>query len=511
MRNKREIRPSLLPVSQEQRLLELYNCGNYETLIIEANQLLKDYKHSLLLHNLLGIANQHLQHYEAAVKSYTSVLQIRPNFPEVLINLGTCFYHLGNHTKALEYLNSAAQLKPNSPEVYIKLGNIHKSLNNTDIALDAYQNALQNNPNSPEVKYNIGNLFKQKNKLISAINAYHDAIKLKPDFFEAYYNLGNALRDAGDFEKAAEAYKNAIRIRPNNVIPYNSLGNVLKAVGKVEDATEIYKQATFVDETFAGTYWNLSSTTDVMTEAKAWLKKCLEFDPEYKSAILSLAAIEYYEGNRTRLQNILTSPLKNDPITRSISWVVSLPKLPELFFNRWALFRRMTELSQQDRPFYEFGVWKGEAFKYLIKTFKKGYGFDTFTGLPETWHSESAGTYDSHGNIPQVEGGEFIVGEFKNSLPIFFSETRPLASVINFDADLYSSTICALNHCKGIIDNNTILIFDEFLVNSSWENDEYKALEEFCAENQYEYEVIAISLFSKQAAVKIRDLKQEMS
>ena len=39
--------------------------------------------------------------------------------------------------------------------------------------------------------------------------------------------------------------------------------------------------------------------------------------------------------------------------------------------------------------------------------------------------------------------------------------------------------------------------------NPNWENDEYKALEEFCANNNYTYEVLAISFFTKQAAVKI--------
>ena len=71
----------------------------------------------------------------------------------------------------------------------------------------------------------------------------------------------------------------------------------------------------------------------------------------------------------------------------------------------------------RSRPFYEFGVWKGEAFKYLIKSFKKGYGFDTFTGLPEDWvigHGiEKAGSYSSGGSVPKVKGGEFIVRKFE--------------------------------------------------------------------------------------------------
>ena len=78
-----------------------------------------------------------------------------------------------------------------------------------------------------------------------------------------------------------------------------------------------------------------------------------------------------------------------------------------------------------------------------------------------------------------------------------------MASIINFDADLYSSKICALNHAKPVIDQYTILIFDEFIINDNWEKDEYKALEEFCASNHYTYEVLAISFFTKQVAVKI--------
>ena len=46
-------------------------------------------------------------------------------------------------------------------------------------------------------------------------------------------------------------------------------------------------------------------------------------------------------------------------------------------------------------------------------------------------------------------------------------------------------------------------IFDEFIINKNWEQDEYKALEEFCANNHYTYEVLAISFFTKQVAVKI--------
>ena len=106
--------------------------------------------------------------------------------------------------------------------------------------------------------------------------------------------------------------------------------------------------------------------------------------------------------------------------------------------------------------------------------------------------------------IPKIEGGEFIVGKFEDTLPKFFSTEQPMASLINFDADLYSSTLCALNNSKKVIDEKTILIFDEFIINKKWEEDEFKALNEFCDNLGYNYEVIAVSFFSNQVAIKLK-------
>ena len=50
-------------------------------------------------------------------------------------------------------------------------------------------------------------------------------------------------------------------------------------------------------------------------------------------------------------------------------------------------------------------------------------------------------------------------------------------------------------------------IFDEFLMNHRWEDDEFKALEDFCAANLFTYIVLAVSFFSKQVAIRL--LKQD--
>ena len=45
--------------------------------------------------------------------------------------------------------------------------------------------------------------------------------------------------------------------------------------------------------------------------------------------------------------------------------------------------------------------------------------------------------------------------------------------------------------------------FRSILINESWEEDEFKALNEFCSNNKLDYKVLAVSFFTKQVAVKL--------
>jgi len=451
------------------QLINLYNQGKLEVVVEQAQALTAQYTESAALWNLTGASAAQIGQLDLAIFAFQRALVIKPNNPEAYCNMGIVFADQGKLEEAIEAYKKALALKPDYAEAY----------------------------------NNMGNSLKRQGKLDEAIEAYSNALAIKPDFAVAYNNMGNALKRQGKLDEAIEVYKKALALKPDYAEAYNNMGNAIQDQGKLEEAIEAYNQALAIKPDFADAAWNLSGTAKNITEAKRWIEYCLRANQDHLKAKLILSAIQFYEGDQTKFNVLMQSSMKDHPYVRSFAWAFDLPKLPDLYFHRWALFDRMVELSRKERPFYEYGVWRGEAFQYLIKTFKKGYGFDTFEGIPEDWHDTKSGSYSSGGNIPQIKGGEFIVGKFEDTLPGFFAEPRPMASVINFDADLYSSTICALNFSKPVIDQHTILIFDEFIMNKNWEKDEYKALNEFCFNNNCTYEVMAISFFSKQAAVRL--------
>jgi len=422
-------------------------------------------------------------------------------------NLGITLKNLGKLEEAEVSYRQAIVLKPDFPAAHRNLGDTLKNLGKLEEAEVSYRQAIVLKPDFANTHYDLGNIMKNLGKLEKAEASYRQAILLKPDYAEAYSNLAGILMNLSRLEEAEASCRQAIAIKPGQAGNYNNLGSILSEIGKLEEAESCYRKAIAIKPDLIDAFWNLSSLMKNIIDAEYWIDKCLAVDANHIKAKLTKAALRFYQGDRTNFENLMQSKYKQNSRMRSFSWVFNLFNLPELYFNKWHFFDAIVKKSIISRPFYEFGVWRATSFRYLIKSFKKGYGFDTFKGLPEDWdvgsHIEKAGTYSSDGNIPKIKGGEFIVGKFEDTLPIFYSERRPIASVINFDADLYSSTICALNFSKSIMDKNTILIFDEFIINENWEQDEFKALNEFCSTNNYTYEVIAVSFFSKQVAVKL--------
>ena len=52
----------------------------------------------------------------------------------------------------------------------------------------------------------------------------------------------------------------------------------------------------------------------------------------------------------------------------------------------------------------------------------------------------------------------------------------------------------------------SVLVFDEFVAHETWRADEARAWDEACARHGWRYDVLAVSLVSKQAVVRVRDV-----
>jgi len=132
------------------------------------------------------------------------------------------------------------------------------------------------------------------------------------------------------------------------------------------------------------------------------------------------------------------------------------------------------------------------------------HGFDSFEGLPEQWHVQPKGAYSTCGEVPEVPPNvELHIGWFDATLPVFVGKNDQPVRFINVDCDLYSSTKTVLDQLAPRIQPGTVLVFDEYVGNDRWRQDEFKAFQEAVVEHGWRYEYLAFSVTDFQGSVRI--------
>ena len=394
-----------------------------------------------------------------------------------------------------------------------------------------------------------GMSYGQKNQLTQAIQAYQKAIALKPDFFEAYCNLGNALSAKENHQLALDAYEKALllnsdsaalhynlgviklgQMRPNDAIPhfehairlrpdyasaYSNLGVALCETGRTEEAELINAKAVQLDPSLAEahfnahTYWLGRSQLD---QATTCLKKAIEHAPHEDRYRFFLGMLLDYMGEREQAEKLLHFRHPSKIIRSDIeawAYIQSLSPRPLLLGHASSVFRMAINKARKDGLVLEFGVFHGTSIRQIAGMIdSQVYGFDSFAGIPECWNDERAGSYSTEGVMPDVpQNVSLHAGWFEHSIPVFrnseISHRQDPVRFMNIDCDLYSSTKTVLDLFHEQIGPGTVLVFDEFIGNLSWKQDEFKAFHEAAKQYGWKFEVICFSFVTKQVAIEI--------
>ncbi len=170
-----------------------------------------------------------------------------------------------------------------------------------------------------------------------------------------------------------------------------------------------------------------------------------------------------------------------------------------------SLLRYAVAQAKEEGMVLEFGVRRGTSIRVLAEVAGQGvHGFDSFEGLPESWGNEPAGVLTTGADLPEVPANvSLYAGWFQDTLPAFLQTHPGPVRLVNIDSDIYASARTVLNALKDRIRPGTVLVFDEFIGNRTWAEDEFKAFAEFVAETGVAWRVIALSPFTKQVAVVI--------
>ena len=348
-----------------------------------------------------------------------------------------------------------------------------------DEALNLCESVLKINPQRAESVYLSGLIFLRDGQINRAIDFLLKANILFPKHFEVLTNLGFAYHEIGEVKLAKTHYLEALSIYPHYINAYFNL------------------HALYIDE---GDF----------VEAKKCLEKIISINNADLDAIFMLGLLHDYKDDEISAKPYFEKIKKSTALlsARLDAWQylkMDFKNKPILTGSIIQTFQIAMNASKGEGLILEFGVRHGNSINQLAKlTNSPVYGFDSFEGLPTEWHNESKKSYSTKGIVPKVEKNITLYkGWFEDTLPEFSKKYTEAIRLINIDCDLFSSTSTILKVLGPQIQSGTILIFDEYIGNQHWREDEFKAFQEAVYFNQWKYEYLAFSFFTKQVVVKI--------
>ena len=355
-------------------------------------------------------------------------------------------YDLFNQGLIKEAEDVAIQiLKKTSDEAYAfnLLGIIKLRESDIEPAIDILKKAVHLKTN-PELLSNLALAYQESGVIEKAMDLYHEALVIEPRYINALFNQHAIYLDRGNIEGAIYNLQKILTLNPNDHEAMYLLLNIHKA---------------------------------------------------YQDVLIS-----QYENTLSQGNDLSQSRLK------SFQYLSHIKPMPKLLGSGHIVLKKAHEaISLQNGLILEFGVRHGSSIRQLASfTSKPIYGFDSFEGLPEDWHQESKEVYSTKGKIPKVPlHVTLIPGWFDQTLALFLEKHEEDVALINIDCDIYSSTKTVLNLLSPRIKKGTIIIFDEYIGNLHWEEDEHKAFTESIDQYQWKYEYLCYSAYTKQVVARI--------
>ena len=240
------------PFSQQPSQLEmnpvlmLLNNGKFAEAEMAAKKLALRFPNAFILHHILGIAQDGLAKFDAAVNSYTKALSIQPNTPDLHFNLGIALTNLGRLDEAENHYRKTIALQNQFFEAYGNLGTILQKQGKLDEAIDNYRKALSINED-PRGHFNLGTALRDEGKLDEAIIHFRRAISMFPNYADAHNYLGECLRDQGNMEEAVKSYLDTLKLNPNHPGANYNMGEFLYLANRFDEAVSYFEQSKLDD------------------------------------------------------------------------------------------------------------------------------------------------------------------------------------------------------------------------------------------------------------------------
>ncbi|MBL1212904.1 MAG: tetratricopeptide repeat protein [Ignavibacteriae bacterium] len=87
--------------------------------------------------------------YDKAIENYTRYLENKPNVPDVLVDLGVCYYNIKDYDSAVKRMKQAISIEPQHQIGHFNLGIVNFAQNNINEAKDWWEKTVEIDASTP--------------------------------------------------------------------------------------------------------------------------------------------------------------------------------------------------------------------------------------------------------------------------------------------------------------------------------------------------------------------------
>ena len=310
-------------------------------------------------HHLLGFAFWCLQKYKQEMECYRKAARIRPDYPQVYIDMAMSYWVQGKEKKSFSEFKRVIPLSPDFSTVEFWLQLIFERLErNKIITRSRKSEELESKRAMAYGSCLLGVAYIEYGQHIAARHAFKKAVTLLPDFAEAQYQLGSIhikrLRNPkraekyleraeqlflqqGDLQRATLVHQlgqpdEKVADSGKTAEEWLKEGLRLQQLERYQGAVDAYKMAIKYQPNFVDAFYNLGvaygsledSGLELIHKAIWAFKQVIQIKPDFIHAYSALGASYIKQKEYDEALKILTNALVLEPKESSIFYYLGV-------------------------------------------------------------------------------------------------------------------------------------------------------------------------------------------
>ncbi len=198
----------------------------------------------------IGDIELELGHFEPAIKSYDTALELKDDLAPAFIRRAIAFGMLEQWKEAIKSAETATKIEPDNSEAWLIRGDVHLRAGKHNSAMKALKKASELDPENASVENTMGMVAYKDGKLKDAVKHLRRAIIRKKQYPTALRNLGLVLMELEEWTEASKAFESYTSYVKDDADTYDAkstayarMDDFCSAVDGWERARKLYKKS----------------------------------------------------------------------------------------------------------------------------------------------------------------------------------------------------------------------------------------------------------------------------